>query len=219
MRIRDGTAASARVAAKLAQVLDAWAAEHARDTEKCARSSLRIRTALRLQQGGQNEAATTAPTTGQSSTPARARRGSVEQRRILVPSRSGACTAGTAAAASRFATRTTTAEAWARIRRSGSPTGSRPRPARRRPSARCSRRTSPRARSRTSPPRRRYVGRRYSVTCPVQGAGDAGDRPVRPRAERGRDLCKLRSAVGERLIRRAADQRRRPGRAGTCPPR
>ena len=48
LRIRDGDEpASARVAAKLARVLDAWATEHARDAEQCARSSSRIRTALK----------------------------------------------------------------------------------------------------------------------------------------------------------------------------
>ena len=48
LRIRDGTEpVSARVATQLAKVLDEWKSEHKRGAEKCARSSSRIRMALR----------------------------------------------------------------------------------------------------------------------------------------------------------------------------
>jgi plasmid maintenance system antidote protein VapI len=52
LRIRDGDElVSARVAARLARVLDTWAAEHAREAAKLARSCKRIRTALRGSKG------------------------------------------------------------------------------------------------------------------------------------------------------------------------
>lgn len=48
LRIRDGDEpVSARVATKLARVLDAWAVEHTREAERLSRCSSRIRTALR----------------------------------------------------------------------------------------------------------------------------------------------------------------------------
>ena len=56
LRIRDGDEpVSARVAAELAQALDAWAAEHAREARECARAATRIRAALRGRRTGRHK--------------------------------------------------------------------------------------------------------------------------------------------------------------------